>query len=348
MIHPSTILIADLTGYTDFLSSTELEHSSHILNELLELIVEGEGLGLTVSEIEGDAVLFYKTGEAIPGDDLVKQCLGMFDAFHRRLKLIERDTVCPCGVCQNTSNLGLKFVAHFGALKEISIASFTKASGLDMIVAHRLLKNDLQAREYVLVTDRYLAELQQGLGCDLDWKRTTQSYADIGDVDAHYALLDQLRAHIPDPPPRSSPVIPTGDDSFSLVIEAPLIAVYARLIDVERKPEWIVGLDGVDRADMTARIEEHHTCYFQGMAFDFTLVHGEIGQGRAVYSEIAEVQGTPYRHQQTFTLTSDGSATTVDFEVAWGDEPPTPTEMRQLYLSACSASFEKLKRMCEA
>ena len=50
MVQRSTILIADLTGYTRFLSTTELEHSSHILNELLELIVEADTLGLTEKE----------------------------------------------------------------------------------------------------------------------------------------------------------------------------------------------------------------------------------------------------------------------------------------------------------
>jgi hypothetical protein len=66
MIHPSTILIADISGFTGFVSSTALEHSSHIVNELLELIVQADELGLTVSEIEGDAVLFYLKGEPIP------------------------------------------------------------------------------------------------------------------------------------------------------------------------------------------------------------------------------------------------------------------------------------------
>jgi hypothetical protein len=304
-------------------------------------------LGLTVSEIEGDAVLFYKTGGAIPCNDLVKQCLAMFDGFHRRLKVIERDSICQCGVCQNASNLGLKFIAHFGPLKEISVANFRKASGIDMIVAHRLLKNDIRAGEYVLVSDKYLEQLNQGLGCDLNWQGAVQSYADIGDVDIHYATLDDVRAYIPDPAPRSSPVIPVGDDAVSLEIDAPLLTVYASLIDVERKREWVVGLDGLERPEMTARIDERHTCHFQGMAVDFTLVHGEIGNNRATYSEAAAFQGMPFQHQQTYTLSSDGSATTLHFEIAWGEEPTPPPEMKQMYMGGCAASFEVLKQLCE-
>ena len=34
----ATILIPDISGYTEFLSKTELDHSSHIISELLELL----------------------------------------------------------------------------------------------------------------------------------------------------------------------------------------------------------------------------------------------------------------------------------------------------------------------
>jgi len=347
MVRPATILIADMTGYTDFISSTELEHSSHIVNELLELIVEADTLGLTVSEIEGDAVLFYKMGEAVSCDDLVKQCLEIFDGFHRRLKIIERDSICQCGVCQNASNLGLKFVAHFGPLKEISVANFRKASGLDMIVAHRLLKNDIDAAEYVLVTAPYLRELNEGLGCDLNWQDSVQSYADIGDVDVHHASLDDVRAHIPNPPARPSPVIPEGDDAVSVDVHSPLLSVYATLIDTERKREWVAGLEGLDRPEVTPRNEERHTCHFDGMSLDITLLHGEIGPDRAVYHESVKFLRMPFQHEQTCTLTHAGGTTNVRVEVAWGDEPTPPAEMRQMFMNTFAVSLEAFKELCE-
>lgn len=45
------------------MNSTEVSHSQHVISELLELIIDSDELGLTVSEVEGDAVMFYKTGE---------------------------------------------------------------------------------------------------------------------------------------------------------------------------------------------------------------------------------------------------------------------------------------------
>ena len=56
----SLILIPDISGFTSFVNETEVKHSKHIIAELLELIIESDQLGMTVSEVEGDAILFYK------------------------------------------------------------------------------------------------------------------------------------------------------------------------------------------------------------------------------------------------------------------------------------------------
>ena len=140
MADQAIVLIPDISGFTHFTKTTEIDHAAHIIAELLELLVESNDNNFTLAEIEGDAVLFYRIGEPLRREQLVEQCLTMFSNFHRRLMVIERDTVCQCSACQTTSNLTLKFIAHFGYLKEIKVAHFVKATGVDMIVAHRLLK----------------------------------------------------------------------------------------------------------------------------------------------------------------------------------------------------------------
>src|SRR5216110_1518732 len=150
MADQALILIPDISGFTDFTSATEIDHSAHIITELLELIIASNETEFTLAEIEGDAVLFYRKGTALSHEQLVNQCLKMFSKFHQQLKIIERDTVCQCGACQSATNLTLKFIVHFGYIKEIRVAQFVKATGVDMIVAHRLLKNDVDSHEYIL------------------------------------------------------------------------------------------------------------------------------------------------------------------------------------------------------
>lgn len=64
MAEKATILIPDISGFTEFTGTTELDHAGHIINELLELIVVSNDMGFTLAEIEGDAVLFYLKEDA--------------------------------------------------------------------------------------------------------------------------------------------------------------------------------------------------------------------------------------------------------------------------------------------
>ena len=49
---PSLLFIPDITGFTKFVNDTEVAHGQHIVAELLELIIDSDRLGMTVSEVE--------------------------------------------------------------------------------------------------------------------------------------------------------------------------------------------------------------------------------------------------------------------------------------------------------
>ena len=68
MENKGLLFIPDISGFTRFVNETEIEHSRLIIQELLEILINANQIGLEVSEIEGDAILFYKFGEvAGPG-----------------------------------------------------------------------------------------------------------------------------------------------------------------------------------------------------------------------------------------------------------------------------------------
>ncbi|MBS1564922.1 MAG: DUF2652 domain-containing protein, partial [Bacteroidetes bacterium] len=64
------LFIPDISGFTRFVNQTEIGHSRMIIQELLEVLINANQVGLEISEIEGDAILFYKFGEAPPMDVL--------------------------------------------------------------------------------------------------------------------------------------------------------------------------------------------------------------------------------------------------------------------------------------
>ena len=348
MAEQAIVFIPDISGFTDFTSATEIDHAAHIITELLELLVESNQSGFTLAEIEGDAVLFYRTGEPLGRQQLVEQCLTMFSTFHQRLMVIERDTVCQCGACQSASNLTLKFIAHFGYLKEIKVARFVKATGVDMIVAHRLLKNDIDSHEYILMTEACCEAVgPSDQHPALQWSKSSHAYDAIGTIKYEFATLSGYRKQIVPPaaPPRF--VVEKGEDNLELVINAPLKAVYQTLIDVDKRPEWLDGVDTINREMTSERIGMRHNCVFHGLKLINTAVHRDFHEDRAFYSEkveIPEIKVTLQAHYEMEAL--NGGSTRLKFNVNWMDSK-LPPENKKGMLAGQAANFELLKSACE-
>src|SRR5205823_14608725 len=103
MAESATILLPDISGYTEFLTKTELVHSSHIINELLEAILAANSGGFVLSEVEGDALLLYQKGKPVEDDAMVRLCMSMFESFHTQIKIIDLDSICHSEDCKTAS-----------------------------------------------------------------------------------------------------------------------------------------------------------------------------------------------------------------------------------------------------
>ncbi len=150
------IYFPDISGFTDFVNQTEITHSQLIVVDLLETIINTFSLPFSISEIEGDAILYYKYGNVPDVGKLVEESKNLFIKYHERLKHIIKNNHCSCGGCSNAYNLSLKFIVHYGIIHQIKVGNFNKLFGRDLIIAHRLLKNSLNKNEYILLTDDYI------------------------------------------------------------------------------------------------------------------------------------------------------------------------------------------------
>lgn len=84
---PALLFVPDISGFTQFVNTTEIAHSRHIIEELLEKLLDANELGLQVSEVEGDAILFYRFGDPPPAAAFFAQVQRMFVHFHSHLRL---------------------------------------------------------------------------------------------------------------------------------------------------------------------------------------------------------------------------------------------------------------------
>ena len=82
MENTGLIFIPDISGFTKFIQEVEISHSRLIIQELLETLINANQIGLEISEIEGDAILFYKFGQPPPLQEIYQQVEVMFSDFH--------------------------------------------------------------------------------------------------------------------------------------------------------------------------------------------------------------------------------------------------------------------------
>ena len=157
------LVIVDFSGYTDFIvnRTVSLVHAEEIISELLDALAERSQHPLTLNKFEGDAALLYAESGADPAAaavDVIAQIGSMFDAFSEsRERIRVARTGCGCDACANVAKLRLKAFMHCGEIAIKQLRGFEELAGEDVILLHRLLKNAIDAHEYVLLTDAVCA-----------------------------------------------------------------------------------------------------------------------------------------------------------------------------------------------
>ncbi|MDP9235849.1 MAG: DUF2652 domain-containing protein [Chloroflexota bacterium] len=177
------LVLADISGYTAFLTGTELEHAQAIIHELTTLIRERLAPPLRFVKLEGDAVFCYADEAAFPdGERLVELLEACYFDFSNRLENMVRGTTCRCNACASMNSLGLKFIAHFGTYVVQPSGGGDDLAGPDVILVHRLLKNaitkTLGVQAYVFFTDACL----QRMPAYFDLPRHTETHKSFGDT----------------------------------------------------------------------------------------------------------------------------------------------------------------------
>ena len=73
------------------INSTEKSHSTHIISELLETLIDANEIDLQLIEIEGDALLFFKFDDVPSRKEILSQVEKMYSAFHQHLNCMMRN-----------------------------------------------------------------------------------------------------------------------------------------------------------------------------------------------------------------------------------------------------------------
>lgn len=183
------LVLADISGFTAFVTATELEHGPPIIADLLEVVIGRLAPPLEVQEVEGDAVFAYALDHAIgPAATLLDAVDDAFVAFKARRDDLAADDSCACTACRSVGNLDLKVITHHGAFLRQTVAGRPQLGGADVILAHRLLKNRLgRTAGYLLLTEAALGRLDIA-PATLGLVARTERYEHLGEVRCFVAM----------------------------------------------------------------------------------------------------------------------------------------------------------------
>ncbi|WP_084825441.1 DUF2652 domain-containing protein [Sphingobacterium sp. IITKGP-BTPF85] len=167
------VFIVDISGYSQFIREISPPQGISIIRHLLKGIIKCNFLSFKISEIEGDAILFYHLGTPPSVKDILKQFGHMRNSFKKNLRHYYLKF-------PNIKHLDLKAIAHYGNLVEFRINRFYKLYGNILVDAHRLLKNSVPSHAYMLLTTDYLEQMSN---FPIDYSNTYGTYqCDIYDV----------------------------------------------------------------------------------------------------------------------------------------------------------------------
>src|SRR4030095_741018 len=110
------LVLADISGFTAFVTATELEHGAEVTGVLLADVMAALSPPLEIQELEGDAV-FALGPDAAAGEDrrLIEAFDRAFAAFGERRREFASDTSCACRACRGVLGLSLKLIVHHGS-----------------------------------------------------------------------------------------------------------------------------------------------------------------------------------------------------------------------------------------
>ena len=346
----ATILIPDISGYTEFVSKTEIDHSSHIINRLLETIIEAAGADYVISEVEGDAVLMYKKGTPPSKREIIEQCVKIFTAFHTVLKEMKSVSICQCGSCLGMGDMTLKFVIHYGAIEEIIVTRFVKASGIDMVIAHRLLKNGIGNHEYILVTKNYLNNIPDAdETMQLSWEPSREAYASIGEVEFNFAMLDAVKKSIPEPIKKKEIISDLGMQTHRIEIDANYKDVFQIIMDpVQRQLAGGGGMKETITESPVPHIGAKHIC----VADDFNLEVEYIGftqtDKELTLTETQRIPSMNFFAVVSYTVTDlENNRALITTHIKPEEGHELPTELLPVFQAMEQDGFNSLKAYAE-
>ena len=343
-----TFILADIGGYTAFLSEVGIEHAKEITSHLFNGMVKVNRRRWKVGNVEGDCLFLYTDSRESP-DDFFAHLRGLYENFRESIAEITSGSTCRCGACDRSGDLTLKFVVHGGEFDTQKIAGRKELIGPDIVVAHRLLKNGVPLREYALLTTP-LAEVARASG--LPTVAGRDDYEHIGAVEYLYLDLQPVREEFD----KSREVYISEEDADVVAtaeIEAPPDLVWRVANDRDKAPQWVPTLQELEPlSGEYGKVGSVHTCLHGG---GIKMVHLVVAVDEAGRRRTERLWNLPLVNEAYFTVEAKPSSSGTRAAIYYSFKTGIPIAgqiAKSIFIRNTKGHAERdmqgLKAVCEA
>lgn len=330
MLKPESVrlLIADISGYTEYLAGVEIDHAQDILADLIGTVVTSLRPNFRLAKLEGDAAFCVAPAE-LDGSAILDTIEHCYFSFRRRRRDVGQATSCECNACSRIPTLNLKFVAHSGQVVRQDFLGSEELVGSDVIVVHRMLKNEIVSSigvaAYAAFTDSIAIEMAIEPAA-MNMTRHAETYEHIGEIGMWVHDLERRWA---EEEAKQSVYVSREDAVFQMSeqIAAPPQIVWEFLTTPGRRMSWQApqGITALDQ-DLTPGGR-------RGVGMVNHCAHGpevivqEILDWRPFdyFTDRSVMPGGAFSFVSTFELEPTPSGTILSFRIA----PPADETMRE-------------------
>lgn len=179
-------IITDISGYTEYLTGSELDHANEILQSLFDAQLKAIKHPFVLSGFRGDAIFMYvPETNFVQSQSFIEALENFYIVFADTLQQMQYNTACTCRACKNMGMLDLKLCIHYGDYLIQKLSDREELLGADVIVPHRMLKNHVieqtGIQSYALFSSVAASRLNLSEYCE-NLRSHSETYEHIGEV----------------------------------------------------------------------------------------------------------------------------------------------------------------------
>ncbi len=341
MANKGYFIITDISGYTEFLTQSELDHAHQALQNLFDAQLQYIKFPLKISGFRGDAIFIY-TPEAcfVNPQSFVEMLEKLYIVFADALRQMQFNTTCPCKACVNLHKLDLKMCVHYGEYMIQKLGDREELLGADVIVPHRMLKNHVIEQtginSYALFSEAAANALSLQTLCE-PLTRYKEAYEHLGEVNM---LVHDLKSAWDREEERKKIIVDENDPWIKIEVDVPFPpSVVWGVITTPALEGPLLGLNYVKRVDelggRTRPESKFHCAHASGDFFN-TVVDWKPFDYYTVQQNVGGVE-----YYRTIRLLYDG-ATTKFMMLVSKPEQQAPAGFREFLESAARQGYERL------